>query len=157
MVYKKTESLPFVETLDDYHNQIAVRNLSTSALMAIDLRDADSKIERRWLAESLDFCQKSADTLKRLVEEKDKPTVDNFLSKIFIDLALSESEQVDTNRLQMYKENFDVTLNVLQQIQKKEKPKDIMKSKLFLKSFIEAVKATYSKTESQYFGYLSPK
>lgn len=156
MSYKKPEGLPFVETLDDYHNQMAVRNLSTGAWMAIELRDRDSERVRRWLKESLDFCRKSVDTLKRLVEDE-KPTVDNFLSKVFIDLAISDGDRVDMDRLRKYKENFTITFDVLQQIQKKEESKDLGKSKSFLKSFIEEVKVTYIRTESLYFGYLSPR
>jgi len=154
--YKKPEGVPFIETLDDYHNQMAVRNLTTCALIAIELRGNDSERVKRWLKGSLDFCEKSVVTLERLVKDE-KPTVDNFLSKVFIDLAITDNEKIDMNRLLSYKENFTRTFDVLQQIQRKKEPEDIEKSKSFLKRFIEEVKVTYMKTETLYFGYLSPR
>lgn len=154
--YKKPEGVPFVETLDDYHNQMAVRNLTTGALIAIELRGKDSERVKRWLKDSLVFCEKSVVTLERLVEDE-KPTVDNFLSKVFIDLAITDNEKIDMSRLLSYKENFTRTFNVLQQIQEKKEPEDAEKSKSFLKRFIEEVKVTYMKTETLYFGYLSPR
>ena len=154
--YRKPEGLPFVETLDDYHNQMAVRNLSTGALIAIELRGNNSERVKRWLKESLIFCEKSVKTLKRLTEDE-KPTVDNFLSKVFIDLAITDDKKIDKKRLSSYKKNFNTTFELLHLIQEKKKPKDVHKSKAFLKSFIEEVKVTYMKTETSYFGYLSPR
>jgi len=154
--YKKPEGLPFVEILDDYHNQMAIRNLLTGVLIAIELRGNDSKRVKRWLKGSLDFCKKSENTLERLIKDEN-PTVDNFLSKVFIDLAITDNEKIDTRRLLTYKKNFAGTFNVLQQIQRKKEPKDVENSKSFLKSFIEEVKVTYMKTETLYFGYLSPR
>ena len=156
VAYKKPEGVPFIETLDDYHNQMAVRNLTTGALIAIELRGNNSERVKKWLKGSLDFCEKSVVTLERLVKDE-KPTVDNFLSKVFIDLAITGNEKIDIRRLLSYKENFTGTLNVLQKIQRKKEPKNVEKSKSFLKSFIEEVKVTYMKTETQYFGYLSPR
>jgi len=155
-LYKRPEGLPFLETLDDYHNQIAVRNLVIGSLMTIELRSKNSERVKRLLEQSLDFCNKSLKTLDRLVKDG-KPTVDNYLSKVFIDLAMIDNEKVDMRQLVKYQENFTQTLQVLRQIHENKEIKDVEKPKVFLKNFIEKVKAAYVKTETLYLGFFTTR